>query len=256
VETDEQQSYIQDHLLKSDAPLDVAYGHFLSIYFYLHLPADMPEREGRVMLEAETLMAFLENSSLPRPIRIKLYINLAKVYSRIWLVQKEITALKRGYHLLDKVEDFPQIYQYDMPGNIGRAYGSLGMLDSAIHYYDISMDYIRRSNISTFEASAKANSYGFFLYRNGKSEQAIPVLLKAFTLYDSIRLSTFGTSIMDNLALCYKALDNTDSAKYWHYQNLEQATRLGMRRRKAKTLLTLGKVYIDQDSLVMAKNIF
>ncbi len=144
------------------------------------------------------------------------YFYLANIYDYfgylMWLKQD----IDTGVSYLSKSLDIANKYckPDELPGrytNLGYLYEVIGNLDKAEYYYYEGLDFALRYN-SINSLKLAYNAIGRLYISKNLYEKAIEYLENSLSLYDREQ-DIDRIAVINNLALCYKSIDNTDKAK-------------------------------------------
>lgn len=139
--------------------------------------------------------------------------------------------------------------------NIANIYGSLGMRDSSIYYYNKALNHPQLSGNFMYEANLLSN-ISLVYQQNGNINKALESIEKSLKLIDSFNIEFVRPTAYTNAAMVYLSNEKYVKAKQYALEGLELSENSGNLFMRKSAWGTLADLYEAQEDYVEALNAY
>ncbi len=170
----------------------------------------------------------------------KRYGTIANIYLDMDDLAKGMEYYNRGILLVDSTKHKGLYITFIF--NMATVYHQLEQYDSAIYFYNISLNHYRRVNDREGVAIANQN-IGLSLIEQSNYQEAIGYLQKAHRLFSELYTKRNVADVLSDLGLAYARAGIPDSAEFYMQNSIDTAIKYHLVREELKARKLLYSVY-------------
>ncbi|WP_420602855.1 tetratricopeptide repeat-containing sensor histidine kinase [Flagellimonas sp.] len=197
--------------------------------------------------QADSLLVLLENTKETVE-KAKLNVQLSKIYERIDISKSKQFAKHALAYNNDSIKS-------EATNQLGRAYFYSNQLDSAAHYFQKSIDFLKSMDLPD-KAAAVGISLGAVQLRNGDYKAAVNTLIEGAAFFEGINDSINMAKCYSNVSSAFGELNDSKKAIEYGEKALHIFNVKNMVPYQAVTLPNLAGEFLKLGDTLKAKTYF